>query len=186
MLKKTIDKLTTAVIPALGAYLVRLIGASMRMTVVNEEAWLKLRDDGKNVIFAFWHGRLLMMPYFYKGRGATILISRHRDGELVARAMRRFNIASVRGSTTRGWMGGVKGLLRAAKEGRDVVITPDGPKGPRYSAQTGAAMLARATGLPIIPVAFGASKKKPCKAGTPSSYPIRSPEGCLCSESLSL
>jgi lysophospholipid acyltransferase (LPLAT)-like uncharacterized protein len=81
--------------------------------------------------------------------------------------MKHFGIESVRGSSTRGWPGGVKGLLKAARAGRDIAITPDGPKGPRQKAQMGVVQIARTTGLPIIPMSFGASKKKPFPAGMP-------------------
>ena len=126
---------------------------------------------GRNVILAFWHGRLMMMPLIYRGRGITVLISQHKDGELVARTMNGLGIDSVRGSSTRGWLGGVKGLLKAARSGRDLAITPDGPKGPKFRAQSGIVQIARVTGLPIIPMAFGAAKKKLSGAGMPLSFP---------------
>ena len=164
-----LNRLSLAVLPGLASVLIRLIAVTMRIRYVNAEGYGKLADSGKNAIGAFWHGRLLMMPYAYRGKkGVTILVSTHRDGELIARTIRRFGIHSVRGSTTRGWMEGFKGLMRAARAGRDIAITPDGPKGPARRAQLGVIQLARATGLPIIPVTFSASKKKLSPAGIPS------------------
>ncbi len=61
-------------------------------------------------------------------------------------------------------------MLKAVKAGRDLAITPDGPQGPRYKAQMGAVTIAARTGLPIIPMAFGASKKKLLNPGTHLSY----------------
>ncbi|MEK7841555.1 MAG: DUF374 domain-containing protein, partial [Deltaproteobacteria bacterium] len=100
------------------------------------------------------------------GRGVSVLVSRHRDGELIARTVKRFGIDSARGSSTRGWLGGVKGLLKEVKKGRDIAITPDGPKGPGFNAQMGIINIAKITGLPIIPMTFSASKKKLLIAGT--------------------
>lgn len=168
MIKQILHKITASIAPHVAAFLIRFLAKTMRITYINFE---KVWDDwqiGKNVIVAFWHGRLMMMPLVYKGRGISILVSRHRDGELVSRTVKRLGIDSVRGSSTRGWLGGVKGLLNEIKKGKDIAITPDGPKGPRFNAQMGIIGLAKITGLPIIPMTFGASKKKLLKAGMPS------------------
>jgi lysophospholipid acyltransferase (LPLAT)-like uncharacterized protein len=163
--------------PFLGHLVIRGIALTMRFSYV-DFGWYRDRiEGGGRIILAFWHGRLLMMPYSYPGRGITILVSTHRDGELVARTVRHFGIESVRGSTTRGAFAGLKALLKSARAGRDIAITPDGPKGPRMKAHAGVVQMARATGFPIVPMTFNASKKKPSGAGTPSSCLIHSPVG---------
>jgi lysophospholipid acyltransferase (LPLAT)-like uncharacterized protein len=154
--------------------LIRALARTMRIETVNGEAIAERWRAGHSAILAFWHGRQLMMARVpYGGRGVDILISRHRDGELISRAMRSFGFSSVRGSTTRGGAAALKALIQRARAGRDLVITPDGPKGPRQIAQPGVIHLARATGLPIFPVAFGASKKKSCRPGTAFSCRFR-------------
>jgi lysophospholipid acyltransferase (LPLAT)-like uncharacterized protein len=100
----------------------------------------------------------------------TVLVSKHRDGEFIAKTVSSFGIDSVRGSSTRGWFGGIKGLLKAVKRGGNLVITPDGPKGPARIAQSGIIQIARTTGLPIVPVSFNSSKKKLFRAGIASSF----------------
>ena len=85
----------------------------------------------------------------------TALLSQHSDAEIAARALALFGIATVRGSSTRGWVGGVRGLLTARQRGEDVVIVPDGPRGPRREAKEGVVQLARTTGMPLV--AFGAA-----------------------------
>jgi len=132
----------------------------MRVTYVGFDDYRVRLERGDQIILAFWHGRLLMMPYSYPGRGITILVSQSRDGELIARTVKGFGIESVRGSTSKGWFAGIKGLLKSVKSGRDTAITPDGPRGPGMRAQMGVVQIARATGLPIIPMSFGASRKK--------------------------
>ncbi len=159
-MKSLLDKITMTAVTYLGYLFIRFMEKSMRISYVNFDNIWKDWQDGKKCVLAFWHGRLMMMPLMYKGSGITVLVSQHKDGELVSRTMKRFNIDSVRGSSTRGWFGGVKGLLKDARKGRDLAITPDGPKGPRYKAQIGIINIAKSTGLPIFPIAFSASKKK--------------------------
>lgn len=171
-MKKILNKITITVAPFLAALLIRFLAMTMRITYINFEKIQNDWQNGKNVIIAFWHGRLMMMPHVYRGRGISILVSQHRDGELIARTVRNFGIDSVRGSSTRGWLGGVKGLLNEIKKGRDIAITPDGPRGPRFNVQMGIVHLAKITGLPIIPMTFSASKKKHLRAGMPLLYLI--------------
>lgn len=179
MLKKILNQSTLIAVPFLASVLIKFFAITMRISYVNfEKVWGDWRS-GRNVILAFWHGRLLMMPVMYRGCGVSVLVSQHKDGELIARAVKRFNIDSVRGSSTRGWLGGVRGLLNAVKKGKDIAITPDGPKGPKFNVQTGIIHLAKLTGLPIIPMTFSASKKKLLKAGMGLSYRIHSREVCL-------
>jgi lysophospholipid acyltransferase (LPLAT)-like uncharacterized protein len=167
MTKRLLNNISLKLVSFAGPWLIRIIASTMRFTYVNFDTYRRRLAEGEQSIFAFWHGRLLMMPCIYRGRGVTILVSQHTDGELIAKTVKGFGIEAVRGSSTRGWFEGTKGLLKAALSGRDIAVTPDGPRGPRYRAQMGAVRLARITGLPIIPLTFSASKKKPSRAGTP-------------------
>jgi len=147
---------------ALGGALIYFFLQFLRKTTrasYHEVAELFLRfSEGQPVILAFWHGRLAMMPFAYRGRGACIMNSRHRDGALVSRAIERLGIEVVHGSSTRGWVGGLKGLLAAHAAGRDLVVVPDGPRGPRSHAKSGVLQLARATGAPVYPVGYSATR----------------------------
>ena len=162
-------------IPPLAAGLIRSLRATLRVEFRNREVVQRLRADGKNYIHAFWHGRLLLMPYSYSGKGITILISKHGDGELIARTMQRFGFDTTRGSTNEGAIESFKALVKKARAGFDIGYTPDGPRGPRYTVTAGPIQLARMTGLPIVPVAFSARKKKNSRAGTASSCRRLSP-----------
>ncbi len=164
-MKKLLDSISLSVVPFLARQIIRALAATMRMTYVNFEWYRKFLGEGRQIILAFWHGRLIMMPYSYPGKGITILVSTSKDGELIARTVKGFGIDSVRGSSTRGWVAGIKGLLKSIKNGRDAAITPDGPRGPGMKAQMGVIQIARATGLPIVPMTFNALKKKPSGAG---------------------
>ncbi|MDD9859124.1 MAG: lysophospholipid acyltransferase family protein [Nitrospira sp.] len=151
--------------PFIGARAIRMLGRSMSWRVHGCEHVDRLHRQGRPVIIAFWHGQQLMMPLAYRGREARILISQHRDGELVYRVMKQFGFGAVRGSTTRGGASALRQLIRAGRQGVDLVITPDGPRGPRHLVQPGVLVLAGATGMPIVPLTFACSKKKGCPAG---------------------
>jgi lysophospholipid acyltransferase (LPLAT)-like uncharacterized protein len=152
----------------------------MRIDTVGADGIAARWRAGEPAIIAFWHGRQLMLPLAYGGRGLDILISRHRDGELISRAMRSFGFSSVRGSTTRGGAVALKALIERGRAGRDLAVTPDGPKGPRHIVQPGVIHVAKTTGLPIFPLTFGASKKKLFGRGTDLWFPIRSRAGSFC------
>jgi lysophospholipid acyltransferase (LPLAT)-like uncharacterized protein len=89
-----------------------------------------------------------------------MLISQHRDGEFIARAVNQFGVNPVRGSTTRGGLSALRGMIRFFRTGANLAITPDGPQGPKHVVQIGVIELARQTGAPILPVTYGASRKK--------------------------
>jgi lysophospholipid acyltransferase (LPLAT)-like uncharacterized protein len=131
----------------------RLLRATVRIRTVNEAEIYGCWRRGEQVILAFWHDRLALMPLVYAGPRACIMISRHRDGELIARAVAPLGVDTVRGSSTRGWSGALKGMLRAHRGGADLAFAADGPRGPRHVAKSGAVQLARATGARIFPVA---------------------------------
>jgi lysophospholipid acyltransferase (LPLAT)-like uncharacterized protein len=113
------------------------------------------------VIYTVWHGHILLLPYLY-GRRYRIhaLTSRSRDGEVLSRFIQGFGIHVVRGSSSRGGARALLALARVIRDaGDNVLIVPDGPRGPRHVAQSGAVVLAKMTGAPIVPLAFGAA---PC------------------------
>lgn len=111
-------------------------------------------------IMAVWHNRVLMMPVPYAGRGLCIMNSRSRDGEIATRALARWGIRSVRGSASRGGASGFLQLVRAFREGYDLAVVPDGPRGPRYVAKVGVIHLARVTGAPVFPVSYAATRRR--------------------------
>jgi lysophospholipid acyltransferase (LPLAT)-like uncharacterized protein len=150
--------LTLAAGPALGALALRALGATLRIR--REEASVAaLWAARAPVIYVVWHGRLLLLPYLYGHRGCRVLASRSRDGELVARWARRFGLQPVRGSSTRGGGEALRALARALRDGHEVVVVPDGPRGPREVLKPGVIALARLSGAPIVPMAVGASRQ---------------------------
>jgi lysophospholipid acyltransferase (LPLAT)-like uncharacterized protein len=160
--------LKLAVLPPVAAAVIRALGRSMRIETRGHEHIDQLYREGKRVIIAFWHARQLMMPLTYRGTLAHILISQHQDGEIIARIVERFGFRAVRGSSTRGGVEALRELIRLGRSGVDLVVTPDGPKGPAQVAKLGVIQLARVSKLPIIPLAFSCSKKNFSRVGTDS------------------
>jgi lysophospholipid acyltransferase (LPLAT)-like uncharacterized protein len=144
--------------PALGALALRALVATLRVRR-EEAAVAPLWAARAPVIYAVWHGRILLLPRLYGRRGSHVLASRSRDGELVARWMTRFGLVPVRGSSTRGGGEALRQLARALREGGEVVVVPDGPTGPREVLKSGVIALARLSGAPIVPTAVGASRE---------------------------
>lgn len=140
----------------LGALGVRLLARTLLIRR-EEAAVAPLWQAGAPAIYATWHGRILLLPYLYGGRRACVLASRSRDGEIVARFVSRFGLEPVRGSSSRGGAEALRLLMRALARGRDVVVVPDGPRGPREMAKLGVIALARLSGAPIVPIAIGVS-----------------------------
>jgi lysophospholipid acyltransferase (LPLAT)-like uncharacterized protein len=101
-------------------------------------------------IYAFWHENILVPAYHYGKRDIYVLISRHADGQLIAEVIRHLCFRVVAGSTTRGGVEAVRQMLRLSRMAH-LVITPDGPRGPRRRVQPGLIYLAARTGLPIVP-----------------------------------
>ena len=153
-------RLETALVPLLAASLIRFIYATLRVRWINVEAMNRLHREGRTYVLTLWHGQLLLMCYAGFKRPLTVMISQHRDGELIALTLRKFGVTAARGSTTRGGLGALRAMLQLAGEGHNLAFTPDGPRGPRHVAQPGVVAAAQLTGLPILPVAFVAERKK--------------------------
>ena len=150
--------LALALGPRLGAGALRLLTATCRVRRVEGRAGERWRA-GTPFIFATWHSRVLLLPALYRGRPLRVLISRSRDGELIARLCSRFNLDVARGSSSRGGAEALRALARALAQGTSVVVVPDGPRGPREVVKPGLVALAALSGAGIVPVALGASSE---------------------------
>ena len=153
-------RLVLQVVPRIAVWLMIGLYRLLRIVHVNTGYPESCLARGERVICAFWHGRLLMMPFAYPGQRVVILISQHRDGEYISRIARALGFQVIRGSATRGGVRALRQIIRALKEGLNLVITPDGPKGPRAKVKSGVIEIARLTGAPIVPVSFSAVRRR--------------------------
>jgi hypothetical protein len=110
------------------------------------------------VIFSLWHGRLLPLTWRFRNRGLVPMISRSGDGEYIARIVESWGYRPVRGSSSRGGQEALRDMLRVARAGGSLVLTPDGPRGPFRELKTGVLTAAQLTGYPIIPAASAARR----------------------------
>jgi lysophospholipid acyltransferase (LPLAT)-like uncharacterized protein len=151
-------RLWLAAVGWLIALVIRLVYLTLRVKLVDEHGIFAARAAGGGpIIVVFWHETLTLIPLLSRrwSGHVTALLSQHRDAEIAAQALGRLGIDTVRGSSTRGWAGALRGLLAARARGEDLAIVPDGPRGPRREVKDGVVQLARATGLPVVP--FGAA-----------------------------
>lgn len=153
MLKKTFRFLAVVFLPVIASMLIRFL------SLTNKKVFHAPEDLGEEqFIMACWHGELLMIPYAYtkyrKNPHVKLLISEHFDGNLIAKTLGFFGFGTIRGSSTRG---GAKALITSIKEiknGYDLGITPDGPKGPRHIVQDGIIVMAQKAKVKITLVAI--------------------------------
>ena len=142
----------------LGTGALRILARTWRFQVINPEAIDNLRAAKRAFIFSLWHGQLLPLLWHHREEGVVLLISEHQDGEMVARAAESLGYALVRGSTTRGGDRALISVIRELQAGREVAITPDGPRGPAKKYAPGALIAAQRSGVAILPVVAVADK----------------------------
>lgn len=136
----------------LGVMVIRALASTWRYHVVNPEVVDALRRRRTPMILALWHGQMLVPLWHHRGEGIGILISEHRDGEIIARIAESLRLRTVRGSTSRGGGRALIGLVRELGDGYDIAITPDGPRGPAGSFAPGALVAAQRSGAPIVAI----------------------------------
>lgn len=154
------EKLRWAFIGYFGRFLLWCWGKSLRMTVIGEEKYRRLRKEGKPVIILLWHGRIFIAPFFFRKQGLMPLISPSRDGEIASRIMSLWGFKILRGSASHTMVEAWKQMVEELKKGSGIIIVPDGPKGPNRKMKMGAIKLARETEAYLVPFSFSGKKKK--------------------------
>jgi lysophospholipid acyltransferase (LPLAT)-like uncharacterized protein len=144
-----LQRLQISVVSWLVALAVGLIGRTLRMTITFEEGSMPGLHAISPGIYPFWHRCVLPATWLFRNENVGVLTSLSRDGEYIARVIRRFGFVPVRGSSSRGGQRGLLELAAMVKAGGAAAFTIDGPRGPRYVAKKGPVMLALMTGLPI-------------------------------------
>jgi len=186
MLKNMKYFLLLNLLPPVIYLILTVLRMTLKMREENREPLDALWNRGEAVIACFWHGRLLAMPFITNRRSARVLISRHKDGEFIARVVRFFGLGAIRASYRKATISSMREILSSLKQGITVAVTPDGPKGPRHIVKKGIVELAKLSGRPIIPVTFSARKKKCFIPGTGSSSPTLLQRFSLCGVTLSM
>ena len=155
---RPLRKILARLAPPVLRIALRLLQATLRIDWVNVDPLRARWARGERAIVSFWHNRLLLLPVLAAGQPICIMVSQHRDGEIATQLLGAWGVTTVRGSASRGAVGGFLRLVEAFRRGHNLAVLPDGPRGPRYVAKPGVVHLAKAVGSPIFPVAYAASR----------------------------
>jgi lysophospholipid acyltransferase (LPLAT)-like uncharacterized protein len=131
--------------------LIRTIGPTLRYETLGWQHAERVYARGLRVIWPFWHQCIIPVVWWGRHRGVVVLNTANFDGQWTRRVIERLGFGTAQGSSTRGGLRGLAVMARRLAEGKDAGFTIDGPRGPRYVAKPGPAMLARKSGCPIIP-----------------------------------
>lgn len=146
------------ILPFIAWLLITLWSRTLRVRFVDRQIPQRLLDAGKNIIYAFWHGRQFLLFHTHRGTGIVIPASESRDGEIQAGILARFGFGVVRGSSKRKGERALLGLVDALRTGKSIALAVDGPRGPVYEVKQGVAYLAGKLGKPIVPVVMSARR----------------------------
>jgi lysophospholipid acyltransferase (LPLAT)-like uncharacterized protein len=148
----------------IGKGLLWLWAKSVRTTVLGEDRYKVLRSQKKPVIILIWHGRIFYAPYFFRRRGIMPLVSPSEDGEIIAQIIGRWGYKPLRGSSSHSVVKAWNEMKRELEDGGELIIVPDGPRGPDRKMKPGALKLAKETGAYLVPFSFSSSRKKNLKS----------------------
>jgi lysophospholipid acyltransferase (LPLAT)-like uncharacterized protein len=144
--------------------LVNILCRSLRLTYVNKDVIEELERQKKNYILGFWHGTMLLPWYINRNKNFAGLTSKSKDGDLLAKILKKWNYKVLRGSSSEGGDIALGMMVDFARSGNSVAITPDGPKGPPHKLKAGAVVSAKKSELPLILVGVGFKKKRLLKS----------------------
>lgn len=148
----------TRILSIIGWTLLSLWCRTLRITFVNKTVPDGLKAQGKNIIFAFWHGRQFLLFHTHRDLGAVIPASESKDGEIQAGILTRFGFEVVRGSSKRKGAQALLGLVDGLRRGKHIALAVDGPRGPLYEVKQGVTYLAGKLDKPIVPVITSAKR----------------------------
>ena len=147
------------IIPVLIKFLMTLITMTCRVRWHDREVLDEYMESGKPWILTMWHNCSTFAPWAMRNSGITCMVSASKDGEYVARLGALFGNKTVRGSSSRGSSSATRAILKLLRNGEPVALTPDGPRGPKYSVQHGVPWLASAADAPVLPLHIEASRQ---------------------------
>lgn len=147
-------------ISTVGRFVYRLWMRSLRIKVKGEEHYRLLRENNTPVILVIWHGRIFIAPFFFRHRNIMPLVSPSGDGEIVVRLASGWGYRFLRGSGSHSLHKAWATLLRTLEEGGELIIIPDGPKGPNRIMKQGALKLSQASGAAVVPFSFSCPRRK--------------------------
>jgi len=133
---------------------------SLKIVKQNYEVIQKLNSENLNYVLAFWHGTMILPWFLHRSQNFAALTSKSKDGDLLAKILKKWNYNVIRGSSSTGGEVALGIMVDYAKNKSSVAITPDGPRGPRHEFKAGAAITAKKSGIPLVLVGVGFKRKK--------------------------
>jgi lysophospholipid acyltransferase (LPLAT)-like uncharacterized protein len=141
------------------SFAVRILLKTLRIEIRNGDSITKLAAEKKNFISAFWHGSMIIGWYIHRNENVAALVSKSKDGEVLATTLEKWNYHVVRGSSSIGGHDALKMMTDLIKENFSLTITPDGPRGPIHKMKAGAIVVAQRTTVPLFLSGIGIKKK---------------------------
>ena len=143
--------LRSRILPFIGWILITLWNRLVRIRFVNRDIIDRLKSEGRNFIYAFWHGRQFLLLYHHRNARIAIPVSESRDGEILAGILKNYGYDVVRGSSKRKGERALIGMMSRLRKGQNGAISVDGPRGPLYEPKPGILFLAAKLNIPIVP-----------------------------------
>lgn len=141
-------------------YILNILCKSLMIVKQNYEVIDRLNKDKQNYVLAFWHGTMLLPWYLHGSQNFAALTSKSKDGDLLARILKKWKYKVIRGSSSTGGDVALGIMVDYAKNKYSIAITPDGPRGPRQNFKAGAVITAKKTGIPLVLAGVGFKRKK--------------------------
>ena len=158
LFKRVRRRIGLYLVSACGPFVLGRLARTWKMEVIGEEHLDRALGESRGHFMSLWHGRMVLgLPHHGK-RDWHVLVSPSADGDISQRLLEGFDYAVIRGSSSRGGARALREMLAVLERGSVLIITPDGPRGPRHSMNPGLAWMARATGYPIVPIGFGVDR----------------------------
>lgn len=137
-----------------------LLCRSLRINKQNNDVIETLKKNNQNYILAFWHGTMLLPWFLHGSKNFAALTSKSKDGDLLAKILKKWNYKVIRGSSSTGGDVALGIMVDYAKNKYSIAITPDGPRGPRQNFKAGAVITAKKSRIPLILAGIGFKRKK--------------------------
>lgn len=140
-------------------FLVNVLLTTVKVNIENGENVRRLVDGNQNFVFAFWHGSMVIGWYLNRKNNCSALVSRSRDGDVLAHVLKKWGYEVVRGSSHVGGNEALEMLLQLIRRNYSLAITPDGPTGPIHKMKAGAVVTAKKGNVPIVLAGIGCNRK---------------------------
>lgn len=160
-------RLIQTLISLVGSIYILTVYKTSKVNLKNRKKIENLLERNESFIYSFWHDQLLMCPLTWQSNSSIkVLISKHRDGDIIAQLISNLGFEAIRGSThktnkikNKGGLLSARKMIKSLKNGISIGISPDGPKGPRHKVSEGILSISRLSKSVILPVGIGFKKK---------------------------